>query len=790
MSINNKVTFRRKHRPVWYGMLCLVLITAAVSTMSLIPAQSSDLSSAESVGDYTLTDGKNIIDSDGKFESIIEIINDSKEGSVFTIIVNDNDTNFPGFELNPGKGTEVTLTSSSNKPFTLTITEEDKRHFTVVSGTLALENIILDSSWVEERYVIVEYLPIGDNYEMVSRSVGGGVGGGITVEESGTLVMNKGAVIKNCFATYGAGVYSAGKFTINGGTIENNEAYGTGWSEGSGGGVYNDGGTFEMNGGKIYKNKAKFGGGVYNDGGTFTMEGGEISYNEVRNDGGGVCNDDGTFVMNKGKILKNKAGYGGGVYNWQKELIMTGGEISDNTARDFGGGVCTENGTFEMSGGKIIGNKSEYSGGGVYAYHNKYGAEITIQFTMTGGEISGNTAKETGGGVRILGNTIEFAMYNGVISGNTAGNNGGGIYNGCKVSIYNGKISGNTALNSGGGVYTFGVMFTMTVGEISGNTAKGLNSLGIPYVGSGGGIFAENYAKVKVEDGVVFSGNTAPTLRTENIEDKADADINRTSDLDDYKNIGAVTLSAPANPELNAPAYNNFDINYYGDTYVVAITADPNGGGTVTAAQNGNYTVYIDGYVLVPISDGKIILSATPKSGYEFKQFVIDGSKTSMDSIVFKVSGYMTVVAEFSLISTQPEQKDNVITATAENGSEITPSGAVKVPYGESKTFTFSAQPGYKITAVLVDGIPISSAELASGEYTFRDVKSGHEIEVVSEADDGSDVGAGGNDVGAGGSGGWIVLGMVCVMLLIFSGAVVLIARKDRLRTGSGPEQP
>ena len=77
--------------------------------------------------------------------------------------------------------------------------------------------------------------------------------------------------------------------------------------------------------------------------------------------------------------------------------------------------------------------------------------------------------------------------------------------------------------------------------------------------------------------------------------------------------------------------------------------------------------------------------------------------------------------------------KHYYITATADMGSTIAPSGTVTVPANTSKTFTFSANPGYVITAVIVDGDPLTSEQIALGHYTFYNVISNHKISVISE---------------------------------------------------------
>jgi hypothetical protein len=148
-------------------------------------------------------------------------------------------------------------------------------------------------------------------------------------------------------------------------------------------------GTFKMLGGSISNNNH---GGVVNFG-TFIMSGGEISDNTAVS-GGGVCNSwPSVFEVTGGKIVNNNAtaahmfGGGGGVsiggsYTEKCVFVMSGGEISGNTApAGDGGGVHNHGGKFTMTGGKISGNTA-YTGGGVYGY-----AHI---FEWIGGEISGN----------------------------------------------------------------------------------------------------------------------------------------------------------------------------------------------------------------------------------------------------------------------------------------------------------------------------------------------------------------------------------------------------------------
>ena len=129
------------------------------------------------------------------------------------------------------------------------------------------------------------------------------------------------------------------------------------------------------------------------------------------------------------------------------------------------------------------------------------------------------------------------------------------------------------------------------------------------------------------------------------------------------------------------------------------------------------------------------------------------------------------------------------ITATADAGSSIAPGGILRVERGNSITFSFSAKPGYQITAVYVDGTAVSSAVLSSGKYTFTNVTGNHTIRVASQTDGGSggDIGDGGDigkkEDGAGsGSGSWAVLNLICAILAVLTGAIAVAAGRGRLR--------
>ena len=69
------------------------------------------------------------------------------------------------------------------------------------------------------------------------------------------------------------------------------------------------------------------------------------------------------------------------------------------------------------------------------------------------------------------------------------------------------------------------------------------------------------------------------------------------------------------------------------------------------------------------------------------------------------------------------------ITATSDSNSTITPSGDVQLGQGNSETFTYSANQGYIIASVLVDGVSVP----ITGSYIFTNVQTNHTTAVTSQ---------------------------------------------------------
>ena len=104
-----------------------------------------------------------------------------------------------------------------------------------------------------------------------------------------------------------------------------------------------------------------------------------------------------------------------------------------------------------------------------------------------------------------------------------------------------------------------------------------------------------------------------------------------------------------------------------------------------------------------------------------------DPAAPSVPAIAFTGQGYVD-----DLVVTQSLPVIPVfwsVTASADAGSTIAPTGIVVVAQGSNLTFAIAVQPGFVVTNVVVDGAPVG----ATNGYTFANVSTDHTIRVTSE---------------------------------------------------------
>ena len=142
---------------------------------------------------------------------------------------------------------------------------------------------------------------------------------------------------------------------------------------------------------------------------------------------------------------------------------------------------------------------------------------------------------------------------------------------------------------------------------------------------------------------------------------------------------------------------------------------------TVTVTDGTGSSTYARG-------DTVAITANTPKTGYHFANWTV-------------VSGGVTLVndkdstTKFTMPGKAVEVKANyeintyTITATTDSNGTVSPQGSSTVNYGDSKRFDFTANAGYHIKDVTVDGTSVGAVT----SYTFDNVTADHTINVTTD---------------------------------------------------------
>lgn len=145
---------------------------------------------------------------------------------------------------------------------------------------------------------------------------------------------------------------------------------------------------------------------------------------------------------------------------------------------------------------------------------------------------------------------------------------------------------------------------------------------------------------------------------------------------------------------------------------------------TITVTHNEGGTADCD--PTIEVEDGSsITITFTPNEGYRLSDVKVDNvSQGAIATYTFDNVTYdHTIQAVFEQIPTY------TITASSNVGGSISPNGETVVLENGSQSYTISANRGYGIKDVLVDGV----SQGAISSYTFANVNSNHTIEVVFE---------------------------------------------------------
>lgn len=570
-------------------------------------------------------------------------------------------------------------------------------------------------------------LTVSGNAQIAGNHADSGRGGGIFVgtadtqydasQRSGIITLQDNAKIANNAAETGAGVYLSGM--LEGRNVRRDRA---------------PAGQLTMNGGSIAGNTAKEnGGGVYVDASIDPVDPLYVTETAL---------EQAALIVNGGSIQNNKAVNGAGVYvvgYWDKisgesitkpgVLYLNDGSITGNIATENGGGVyiyghrtsvSDEAELFElkMTGGMIQKNIADKNGGGIFTDgSDTYSLTCSPRLLLSGGSITQNKAVETGGGLYL--HYLSNAMLSGVI---TVDQNEAEIapnafldWNGEEQSEVPPLSDLQAAYEQGKDAFKTFVMGKES--NVSNEISSRLESVSTVY---------DNASPEEIATAI--SNN--PTLQTALgqcvVEGKYTGtkeqflaayedylkEIMAEATEEMYKNVvsGSLTLQEIYDqlwgslPQYKIASFTVTDSNAAGSRIGI-ITEDPHNG-RVVAKGDSRYTVRDEDLAAFFSEDAtwKIVRLS------EQNQLVLE-----------RTGGGGGGTTRYT------------IAAEAGDGGSISPSGRVSVTAGADRTFTITADDGYVIADVIVDGESMG----AVSTYTFENVRKSHTIEAVFEEESG-----------------------------------------------------
>jgi hypothetical protein len=122
------------------------------------------------------------------------------------------------------------------------------------------------------------------------------------------------------------------------------------------------------------------------------------------------------------------------------------------------------------------------------------------------------------------------------------------------------------------------------------------------------------------------------------------------------------------------------------------------------------------------VSGANKTFTVKANAGYSIGQVLVDGSAVTLSSTnTYKFTDVTiphTIAASFTTGYT--------VTANADTGGSISPSGSVSVAYEANQTFTLMPSTGYSIYKLKVDGTAVTVS--SSGSYMLKNVKKDHTV--------------------------------------------------------------
>ena len=214
---------------------------------------------------------------------------------------------------------------------------------------------------------------------------------------------------------------------------------------------------------------------------------------------------------------------------------------------------------------------------------------------------------------------------------------------------------------------------------------------------------------------------TVPTgltgVKGETLNDVTLPDRFTWNDASTVLTVGTNKYKATYTPEdtTNYKRITDIDIEVVVKNTFDVITSVPGGNGTITTS------------ILDVVEGTKVEITFTPNTGYMIDKVLVNTVETTVigNKIELTVDEEKDVAVSYKKIPFTVTVKDV-------DGATITPNGAVAVSYGETQEFTITANSGYKLVKVLVDGTD-KTADMVGDTLKLTNITSNINLEVVVE---------------------------------------------------------
>jgi hypothetical protein len=266
---------------------------------------------------------------------------------------------------------------------------------------------------------------------------------------------------------------------------------------------------------------------------------------------------------------------------------------------------------------------------------------------------------------------------------------------------------------------------------------------------TGGSSDSDFYSVTAASDGSVYAAGRIAGAGTYNFGNSVTAAGTSTSNLVlvKYNSTGAAQWAQTVSGGSDDSQFNSVSMGPDGSVFAagyIAGTGTYDFGNSVTAAgTNSSFNVVLVSYDSSGVAKwAQTVTGGSSDSDFYGVTAASDGSVYAAGFIAgagtYSFGNGVTAAGKYSLYNIVLVKYTTVlftptITATAGPNGSISPSGSIPVTYNGSQTFTVSANAGYIISAVLVDGVPVSGQSNTTFNYTFANVTANHTISATFE---------------------------------------------------------